>query len=115
MLRNSRTGIQEVKAFCWRIQAKMLLRFSLAAYTTTQTLPIMCVTDISYHESIVGRLADCDRVPQLLATMRIGALHGGVEHANREETVPPCLRLRIIPYGESQGPVASESSAGTKK
>lgn len=40
-------------------------------------------------------------VVQLLASMRVGALHGGLEHVN-EDAVPPCQKLQIVAWKEGR-------------
>ena len=43
--------------------------------------------------------------------MRVGVLHGGVQHALDDKHVPPAQRLRVARYTELSSPYASSTAA----
>ena len=43
--------------------------------------------------------------------MRVGVLHGGVQHALDDKHVPPAQRLRVARYTELSSPYASSASS----
>ena len=43
--------------------------------------------------------------------MRVGVLHGGMQHALEDKHVPPAQRLRVARYTELSSPYASSTAA----
>lgn len=52
--------------------------------------------NVSASFNAIQRWTHVDAV-QLLASMRVGALHGGLEQVN-EDAIPPCQKLQIVAW-----------------
>ena len=50
--------------------------------------------------NVIQQCTHVDAV-QLLASMRVGALHGGLEQVN-EDAIPPCQKLQIVAWKDGQ-------------